>query len=180
MAYDLSSLPPQARVPIVVALVTASTLAGIAQYEDYRPVAYIPVKGDVATIGYGSTKGVKLGDKITPARALMRLNDDIEGIYADGLKKCITAPLHMHEFGAFVSLAYNVGVPTVCRKAKPDPVTGKIEPNLIDLINAQKYAEACARIDAFVYGPGRRVLPGLVKRRAAERAMCEGKSAGRP
>ena len=175
MAYDLSSLPPQARVGIAIAMVTASTLTGIAQYEDYRETAYVPVKGDVYTIGYGSTKGVKPGDKITPTRALMRLHEEIEGVYADGLKKCITAPLHMHEFGAFVSLAYNVGVPTVCRKAKP----GK-PPNLIDLINSQRYAEACERIDAFVYGPGRVKLAGLVKRRAAERAMCEGKSAGRP
>lgn len=175
MAYDLSSLPPQARVSIAVVMVTASALAGIAQHEDYRETAYMPIKGDVATVGFGSTKGVKLGDRTTPARALLRLYDEVEGVYADGLKKCIKVPLHMHEFGAFVSLAYNVGVPTVCRKAKPGQ-----PPNLIDLINAGRYADACARIEAFVYGPGRVKLQGLVKRRAAERAMCEGKSAGRP
>jgi lysozyme len=171
MAYDLSSLPPQARVPIIIAMVTASTLAGIAQYEDYRPTAYIPVKGDVPTIGFGSTKGVKMGDKTTPARALMRLNEEVQGVYADELKKCIKVPVHLHEFGAFVSLAYSVGAPTVCRKAKPgDP------PNLIDLINAGRYPEACERIEAFKYGPGRVVYPGLVKRRAGERAMCEGRA----
>lgn len=178
MAYDLSSLPPQARVGIAIVMVTASTLTGIAKYEDYRETAYVPVKGDVATIGFGSTKGVKLGDRTTPTRALLRLYEEVEGVYADGLKRCITVPLHMHEFGAYVSLAYNVGVPTVCRKAKPGE-----PPNLIDLINAQKYAEACARIEAFNKGPdgkgGKKVLPGLVKRRAVERAMCEGKSAGR-
>lgn len=179
MAYDLSNLPPQARVSIAVVMVTASALAGIAQHEDYRETAYIPVKGDVPTVGYGSTKGVKLGDRITPARALMRLNDEIEGVYADELKRCIKVPVHYHEFGALVMLSYNVGAATVCRKARPgDP------PNLIDLLNAGKYAEACARIDAFNKGPdgkgGKKVLPGLVKRRAVERAMCEGKSAGRP
>jgi lysozyme len=63
-----------------------------------------------------------------------------------------------------------VGVPTFCRKAQP----GK-PPNLIDLINAERYADACARIEAFKYGPGRKVLTGLVKRRAEERAICEGK-----
>lgn len=174
MAYDLSSLPPQARVSIAVVMVTASALMGIAQHEDYRETAYIPVKGDVPTIGYGSTKGVKMGDRTTPARALMRLNDEIEGVYASELKRCIKVPVHYHEFGAFVMLAYSVGAPTVCRKAKPGQ-----PPNLIDLINAQRYAEACERIEAFVYGPGRVKLPGLVKRRAVERAMCEGKSAGR-
>ena len=61
-----------------------------------------------------------------------------------------------------------------CRKAKPGS-----PPNLIDLINAEKYEEACERIEAFKYGPRRRVLPGLVKRRAEERAVCEGKKLSR-
>lgn len=175
MAYDLSFLPAQARVGMAIMVVTAGTLAGIASYEDYVEVARIPVKGDKPTNGYGSTTGVKLGDRTTPARALMRLNDEVQGVYADKLKKCIKVPLYYREFGAYVSLAYNVGAETVCKKAKPgDP------PNLIDLINAQRYAEACARIDAFVYGPGRVKLAGLVKRRADERAMCEGRVAGRP
>lgn len=172
MALELSNLPAQARVSIAIVMVTASALAGIAQHENYVEVARIPVRGDVPTNGYGSTKGVKLGDRTTPARALMRLNDEVQGVYADELKKCITVPVHYHEFGAFVMLAYNVGAATVCRKAKPGQ-----PPNLIDLINAGKYAEACERIEAFKYGPGRRVLPGLVKRRAEERAMCEGKGA---
>lgn len=170
MSYDLSSIPAQARVSVAILVVSASTLVGIANFEDYRGTAYVPVKGDVPTIGYGSTKGVKLGDKTTPARALMRLNEEVQGVYADELKKCITAPLYIHEFGAYVSLAYSVGASTVCRKAKPGA-----PPNLIDLINSEQYAAACARIEAFNKGPGRRVLPGLVKRRAEERAQCEGK-----
>lgn len=175
---SLETAQVASRSAVAFLLVTASALTSIASYEDYREKAYIPVKGDRPTIGYGSTTGVKLGDKTTPARALMRLHTEVQGVYADGLKKCITVPLHLHEFGALVSLAYSVGVPTVCRKAKPDPITGRIEPNLIDLINSRQYARACERIEAFKYGPGRKVLPGLVKRRAAERAMCEGKANG--
>lgn len=153
--------------------VTATALVSIALSEGYRDNAYIPVPGDRPTIGFGTTHKVKLGDKTTPERALVRLMDEVEGVYADGIKQCIKAPLHVHEFGAFVSLAYSVGVPTFCRKARP----GK-PPNLIDLINSRQYAAACERITAFVYGPdgrgGKKVLPGLIKRRAAERAMCEG------
>jgi lysozyme len=174
MAVDHSSLPPKVRVAVAVIGLTASTIVGIALHEDYREKAYIPVKGDVYTIGYGSTKDVKAGDKTTPARALTRLYDEVEGIYATGVKKCITVELYPYELGAYIMLAYSVGVPTVCRKAKPDPKTGKIEPNLIDLINARRYEEACARIEAFNKGPGGVVLPGLVKRRKYERAMCEG------
>lgn len=166
--------PIQVRSTISVMVLAASTLVGIAVHEDYQEEAYIPAPGDVPTIGFGSTAGVKMGDRTTPARSLLRLLDEVEGVYAAGVKKCVTAPLYQYEYEAYVSLAYNIGVAAFCRKAKPGS-----PPHLIDLINAEKYAEACQRIEAFKYGPGRKVLPGLVKRRAEERALCEGKRASR-
>lgn len=161
----------QARGAIAAMVLAASTLVGIAVHEGYRDKAYIPVPGDVPTIGFGSTSGVRMGDKTTPARSLVRLLDEIEGVYAEGVKKCVTAPLYQHEYEAYVRLAYSVGVPTFCRKARPGS-----PPHLIDLINAGKYTEACQRIEAFKYGPGKKALPGLIKRRADERAICEGKA----
>lgn len=166
--------PAQVRTAVAGLVLAASTLVGIAVHEGYREDAYISVPGDVPTIGFGSTAGVRMGDRTTPERSLIRLLDEIEGIYAAGVKRCVTAPLYQHEYEAFVSLAYNIGIAAFCRKAKP----GR-PPNLIDLINAGRYAEACARIEAFKYGPdgygGRKVLSGLVKRRAQERALCEGR-----
>lgn len=158
------------RMAVSGILVAAFTVAGIAGFEGYRSDAYIPVKGDVPTIGFGSTKGVKMGDRITPERALQRLLNEVDSEYAQGVRKCVKVPLHQYEFAAYVSLSYNVGVPTFCRKALPDK-----PPNLIDLINAERYAEACERIEAFVYGPGKKKLNGLVKRRKEERAICEGR-----
>jgi lysozyme len=169
MAIDLTNAQTQARSAIAVMVLAASTLVGIAVHEGYKNEAYIPVPGDVPTIGYGTTKGVKMGDKTTPGRSLVILLDEVEGVYAAGVKKCVKVELYQREYEAYVSLAYNIGVPAFCRKAKE----GK-PPNLIDLINSGRYAEACERIDAFKYGPGRKVLPGLVKRRAEERAKCEG------
>ena len=163
--------PLQVRSALGVLVLAASTLVGIAVHEGYKDEAYIPVPGDVPTIGYGTTAGVKMGDKTTPTRSLVRLLDELEGVYAQGVKRCVTVPLYQYEYEAFVRLAYNVGVPTFCRKALP----GKPD-NLIDLINKGKYAEACERIEAFKYGPGRKVLPGLVKRRAEERKICEGRA----
>jgi lysozyme len=162
--------PTQARAAVTAMVLAASTLVGIAVHEGYKDEAYIPVAGDVPTIGFGSTTGVRMGDKTTPERSLVRLFDEMEGVYAAGVKKCVTVPLYQHEYEAYVSLAYSVGVAAFCRKAKPGN-----PPNLIDLINAGKYAEACQRIEAFKYGPGRKVLPGLIKRREEERAICEGK-----
>lgn len=158
------------RMAVAMLVVTGSTLGGIATHESFRDTAYIPVKGDVYTYGFGTTAGVKKGARITPERALIRLLDEVENVYGEGIKKCITVPLYQREYDAFLRLAYNVGVPTFCRKAKPGE-----PPNLIDLINEQRYAEACERIEAFNKGPGRKVYSGLVKRRAEERAICEGK-----
>jgi lysozyme len=166
--------PNQARSAVAVMVLAASTLVGIAVHEDYKEEAYIPVPGDVPTIGFGSTAGVRMGDKTTPTRSLVRLLDEIEGVYAAGVRRCVTVPLYQYEYEAYVRLTYNVGVRTFCRSAAP----GK-PPNLIDLINSGRYAEACARIEAFKYGPGRKVLPGLVKRRAEERAICEGKKSSK-
>jgi lysozyme len=171
----IKASPTQVRSAIAVMVLAASTLVGIAVHEGYKDEAYIPVPGDVPTIGFGTTAGVRMGDKTTPTRSLVRLLDEVEGVYAAGVKRCVTVPLYQHEYEAYVSLAYNVGVAAFCRKAKP----GK-PPNLIDLINAGKYAEACERIEAFKYGPGRKVLPGLVKRRAEERALCEGGESHQP
>ena len=162
--------PLQVRSAVSVLVLAASTLVGLAVHEGYKDEAYIPVPGDVPTIGFGSTDGVKMGDKTTPVRSLVRLLDEIDSVYAQGVRKCVKVPLFPHEFGAFVSLAYNVGVPTFCRKALP----GKPD-NLIDLINKGKYAEACQRIEAFNKSGGK-IYPGLVKRRAEERKICEGRA----
>ena len=161
------------RMAVALIAVAGSTLTGIAAFEGYRGDAYIPVKGDVPTIGFGSTKGVKMGDRITPERALQRLLDEVDSEYAQGVRRCVKVPLAQYEFAAYVSLTYNIGVSAFCRKAEP----GK-PPNLIDLINAQRYDEACRRIEAFVYAGGRR-LRGLERRRAEERAICEGKRYGK-
>ena len=169
----IKPLANHARTAVALLVLAASTLVGIAVHEGYREEAYIPVSGDVPTIGFGTTSGVRMGDKTTPVRSLVRLLDEIEDVYAAGVKRCVKVPLYQHEYEAFVSLAYSVGVPTFCRKALP----GK-RPNLIDLINAERYEEACARIEAFKYGPGRKILPGLVRRRAEERALCEGRKRG--
>lgn len=183
MAIDIENLPPKTRAAVAAMAIFASTMTTIGIYEGFKPAAYIPVPGDPPTIGFGSTRHedgrpVKMGDKVTPEKALRMLNVELEGKVATPLKKCITAPLYDYEWAAYITLAYNIGVGAFCNKAKPGQ-----PPNLIDLINAGKYAEACKRIDAFngkyITKNGERVrvvIPGLVKRRANERAICEGKA----
>jgi lysozyme len=144
-------------------VLAASTLVGIAVHEGYREEAYIPVPGDVPTIGFGSTKNVHMGDKTTPERSLVRLLEEVDSVYAQGVRRCITAPMYQYEFAASVSLAYNIGVNAFCGST------------VAKRFNAEDYAGACAAFDMW-NKQGGRVLSGLVKRRAEERAICEGRA----
>lgn len=65
------------RYQITAMTVSAATLVGIAGYEGYSSTAYVPVKGDVPTIGWGTTAGVKKGETLLSRR---RRSRDCTGI----------------------------------------------------------------------------------------------------
>jgi len=160
------------RTAIAALAVSAAALVGIAGYEDYRGSAYLD-SGNVPTLGYGATAGVKLGDTTTPARALARLHGDASE-HARAIQRCIKAPLFQYEFDAYLSLAYNIGAGAFCRGAPPGQ-----PPALIDLINAQRYTEACTRLLQFdkYRNPKTGLLEplrGLTNRRQSEYRTCTG------
>ena len=141
---------------------SAAGLLAIAGYEGFREEAYIPVEGDVPTIGFGSTDGVQLGDKITVPEALERLRRDV-GDAESAIGRCVKVPLSQGEFDAFASLAFNIGSNAFCTST------------LVKRLNAGDYDGACAEIRRWVYAGGQK-LEGLVNRREAEYQMCmEGK-----
>lgn len=78
----------------------------IKNCESLRLKAYRCPAG-VPTIGYGSTKGVKMGMIITKEEAEKRLRDDLSTAerYVNGLKVCKT----QGQFDALVDFAFNVG-----------------------------------------------------------------------
>ena len=139
---------------------SAAALVGIAVHEGYSDQAYIPVKGDVPTIGFGTTDGVRLGDRITPPKALARALTDAQK-FEGALKRCVTVPLHQREYDAYVSFSYNVGAGAFCGST------------LVKKLNAGDYPGACAELLRWTRAGGR-VLPGLVTRRQAEYRQCMG------
>jgi lysozyme len=150
-----------ARRSAVAALVlSAASLVGILTHEGYRGDAYTPVPGDVATIGFGTTAGVKPGDRIDPVRALNRAMADVTR-FEGAIKQCVTVPLRQHEYDAFVSLAYNIGSGAFCKST------------LVRKLNSLDYTGACREIlrwDRFKGKP----LRGLTKRRQSEYQTCIG------
>lgn len=148
------------RTTVAALSLSAAALVGIALHEGYRGEAYIPVPGDVPTIGFGTTGGVQMGDRITPERALQRALTDIQR-FEGALKECVKVPLHQHEYDAYISFSYNVGSTAFCRST------------LVKKLNAGDYSGACAELLRWTKAGGRE-LPGLVKRRQAEYRQCMG------
>lgn len=153
----------QASRSVVAGLaVSAAALVGIAVREDYRGTAYQDAVG-VWTNGYGETAGVKPGQTTTPTRALVQLLQSAEK-HAAGVRACIQVPLFQHEFDAYVSLAYNIGVGAFCGST------------LVRLLNAGDYLGACRQILRWNMAGGRE-LRGLTTRREAEYRQCMGGAA---
>ena len=148
-------------------VLSVAALASIAGYEGYRSTAYIPVPGDVPTIGHGTTRyedgsAVKMGDRVTPERAQVLLRNDAS-TFERAVKRCAPVPMHQHEYDAFVSLAYNIGESAFCKST------------LVRKLNAGDYAGACREIlkwDKFQGKP----LRGLTLRRQKEYQLCIGEA----
>jgi lysozyme len=164
------------RSSIAALALSASALVGMAIHESYRGEAYHATADEkargISTIGFGTTKGVKPGEKTTPERALMRLLADANE-FERGMRKCIHVPLHQYEWDAYVSLTYNIGLGKsgvsdgFCEVRRGGPSM------LVRKLNAQDYTGACREILRWNKQSGR-VLNGLVKRREDEYRMCMG------
>lgn len=144
-------------------VVSAALLAGISQHEGFRKDAYEPVKGDVPTVGYGTTQypdgtKVQLGDKVTRKQAEEYLKNDVDK-FKSALQKCIKVPLSEGEANAYLSLAYNIGAGAFCKST------------LVKKLNTYDYQGACQEIlkwDKFQGKP----LRGLTIRRQEEYKQC--------
>lgn len=148
------------RLPVRSLSLTAAGLVAILLHEGYKDKAYIPVPGDVPTIGFGTTQGVKLGDKITPEKAVVRALSDVNK-FEGALKECVTVPLTQYEYDVYVSVSYNIGSKAFCNST------------MVKLLNQEKYPEACAQLKRWVYSGGVK-YQGLVDRREKEYNSCMG------
>jgi lysozyme len=136
--------------------ISPAGIALIQAHEGLRLTAYRDA-GGVWTIGYGSTGGVRRGMTITRDQAVLRLYHDLDTAES-AVNSRVTVPLSQPQFDALVSLVFNIGGGAF-RKS-----------TLLQKLNAGDYAGAANEFNRWVKAKGR-VLPGLVTRRAAERAL---------
>lgn len=148
--------------------VNAATLNLIKEFEGFHKVrsdgmveAYPdPATGGVPwTIGYGTTgPDVKRGTVWTKAQAEQRFNAHVAE-FAEGVRKLIgSAPTTDNQFGAMVSLAYNVGL-------------GNFKESTLRRIHLEgNHAGAKAQFSRWNKAAGK-VMAGLTRRRTAEAAL---------
>lgn len=134
-------------------------LSLIKEFESCRLKAYMPTPDDVPTIGWGHTKGVKMGDTCTQAQADAWLAEDVAQ-FEEAVNQAVTVPLTQNEFDALVSFAYNVG-------------SGALRSStLLKLLNDSDYDGAALQLLRWDKQAGK-PLPGLTRRRKAEKALFE-------
>jgi len=143
-------------------IVNQATVEIIKEFEGCKLKAYKCPAG-VWTIGYGTTASAFVG--ITPHDGMTITQADAETYlkmaiekFAEAIMPSITQPINDNEFGAFVSLAYNIGSGAFKKSSA------------LRHFNAGDKAKAADAILMWNKAGGK-VLSGLVRRRAAERAL---------
>lgn len=143
--------------------VMLAAAALIVPWEGYRADPYIDAVG-VLTVCYGHT-GRSTGAQVeqrrhTPVECDALLEADMLVAWR-AVERCITAPMTTGQAAALLSATYNIGPSVVCGST------------LQRYANAGDWGAACAQLDRWVYAGGQK-LRGLERRRAAERAICDG------
>jgi lysozyme len=131
----------------------------IKESEGLRERAY-PDSVGVCTIGYGHTRDVKLDDTCDEDQAMTWLLEDVADAEAAVCRE-ISMPLTQGQFDALVDFVFNLGQGALAGST------------LRRLLNAGDYAGAAAELPKWCHA-GNQTLPGLVARRAKERALFEG------
>ncbi|MBQ7514495.1 MAG: lysozyme [Prevotella sp.] len=131
----------------------------IKDYEGLRLKSYMCPAG-VPTIGWGHTKGVKMGQTITEAQAEDLLVEDIAPI--ERLLNVLGINFRQEQFDALVSWIFNLGAgnftnSTLCKRI----MQGAADEEITD------------QIVKWTYSSGKQLV-GLMKRRVAEANMFIG------
>lgn len=131
----------------------------IKNFEAFRERAYLD-GGGVPTIGWGFTKGVKLGQTMTRQEADARFLVEILPF-----ERCIAAkvkaPLSQNQYDALVSLIYNIGE------------TNFSKSTLLTRLNERDYGAAGDQFLRWKYDNGK-FVQGLLNRRIKERILFMG------
>ena len=135
----------------------------IKMFEGFRAKPYKCPAG-VPTIGYGSTfysngKKVTLKDKLITEQDATNLLTTVVTNFSSGVSKLLKIQVTQNQFDALVDFAYNVGI-------------GNLKSStLLKKVNAKNFSGAALEFIKWNKAYDGKVLPGLTKRRTAEKDL---------
>lgn len=130
--------------------------ATIKQFEGLRLKAYQDSVG-IWTVGYGETKGVTPGMRISIAQAEKYLKARLE-VLEQEIQTLVTVPLNNNELSALESFCYNLGIGVFAGST------------MLKLINKGEFESAADEFHKWIYA-GKKIVQGLINRRAAEKKL---------
>ena len=133
----------------------------VVTFEGYVPWVHRDPIGRLAACYGHDDQTMTPGKRFAAAECQAMLDQDLLK-HSEALD-CIKRPLTDGQKAAFLSFAFNVGNKAFCQST------------LARKANQGDMLGACAELSRWTLAGGKE-LPGLVRRRAAERAMCEGTS----
>ena len=132
----------------------------ISPWEGMENYAYKDIVG-VATICFGETKGVKMGDYRTDEQCEESLSKEL-AVYNQAMKKHVKVELKPYEEVAYTSFVWNLGE------------TNFKNSTLLKKLNQGDHEGACNELLKWNQAGGK-VVKGLTNRRSQENKVCLGK-----
>lgn len=152
------TLSTKLKVAAALAAAIAVPAEGLRQYAYYDPPG-------ILTVCYGSTGNVEKGRRYSLEECKARLDRDM-GTAVTAVDRCVPG-LPDKVLAAFADAVYNMGPTIVCNTSASTAAR---------LLKAGELRAACGQLPRWNKARIAGVmieLPGLTKRRAAERALCE-------
>lgn len=137
----------KARIVVASLTLSAAAFIGLMIEEGYVGQAMIPTKGDRPTIGFGSTfhedgRPVKMGETITPTRALVLAKAHVDKDEAIFQKSLAGAELHQGEYDLYLKFGYQFGMGNWQRS------------DMLKNIKAKNYIGACNALLQYRFAAG--------------------------
>lgn len=162
----------RARIAVAALSFSLAGFAGLAVHEHYVEDAMIPTKNDRPTVGLGSTfhedgTPVKLGDKTTPVRAILKAAAHI-GKEEEKFRASLPGvELHQSEYDVYMDWVYQYGTGRWA--------TSSMRRNLL----AGDYVSACNALLLYKFSggydcstPGNKRCAGVWTRQLERHAKC--------
>jgi lysozyme len=142
-----------------ISTISENALILVKLFEGCKLEAYQDSVG-IWTIGYGHTKGIKKGDKITQEQATKFLHKDLD-IHSDPINKLVKVNLSQNQYDALASFIFNLGGRNFSTST------------LLKKLNQEDYQATANEFPRWNKAGGK-VLRGLTRRRECEKFLFLG------